>query len=1075
MFFILKRILLLLIVSVFSFSSYGNEGNKCAKVFDTELEASNVKSANQKIGDFLTLNTRVKSVLSAEGLILMGDLLQRTEQDVLDIPGIGKVSLLLIKDELALKGLALGMRLPEDWNQSTQTGTPTDADQNASAEQIAETGKPADADQTDTPAEANQTANAESTAQTGTPTDADQNASAEQIAETGTPTDADQTAHAESTTQTETPADATTESTPGRLGTLATRFGRGLANARRLVTDQETRQAAATAAGQLVTDQAVRRAAVTAAIDAGRGTLADARQGTAQTEADATAESTSGRLRTLATRAGEGLTVVGQVAKAAANAANSTLADARSTADADQTTQADKPTDTTQTAQTDKPADVEPTAQPEADQTAQTETPPDATAESTSGGLRTLATRTGRGIATHLVTGDIRTAATRFGRRGLATARRLAHRQTVTADARQSTADAGQTSSAESTAQTGTPTDADQTSSAESTAQTGTPTDADQNANAEQTAETGKPADTDQTANAEQTAETGKPADADQTANAEQTAETGKPADADQTDKPAEPAVAEGHNTTADFIGDTHSLYVNPNQRNAQTDTPPDATTESTPGRLRTLATRAGSGLATARRLATRQGMTAAINAGRYTLNAETDATAESTPGGLRARVSRGLTVTRLVATAAASAARSNIMSFREAQTFVQDQNISTREEYMGNRRTTQTDTPADTTNTEQTAQTDTPPDATTESTPGILRTLAARAGSGLANAGRLVTDQEARQAVTAAINAGRSTLADARQGTAQTEADATAESTPGGLRARVSRGLTVTGRVATAAASAARDTLANAREKNTADADQTTQADKPTDTAQTAQTDKPADIEPTAQPEADQTTQAAEPAQTDTPAEAAEPTQAQYVRGFWSDMYRPADQARPAETEQTDKPAETDKPADTAQTGNIDAPQISFEESQALVRDIDAPQISLQEAHDLVQGQDIRNHEEYGNRRTSETDKPADAEPTAQPEADKKPNRLARAAVTTGVRMGSVLLTPIWHWPLRQKERSRILNKTGNRPYDVKEEYQGQAGHIRYANEFYGGDMAKARDSVLAVLNEFERNLLNW
>ena len=63
------------------------------------------------------------------------------------------------------------------------------------------------------------------------------------------------------------------------------------------------------------------------------------------------------------------------------------------------------------------------------------------------------------------------------------------------------------------------------------------------------------------------------------------------------------------------------------------------------------------------------------------------------------------------------------------------------------------------------------------------------------------------------------------------------------------------------------------------------------------------------------------------------------------------------------------------------------------------------------------------------------------------------------------------------REERSRILDEKGN----VRKEYQGQEGYIRYADEFYGGerkefgDMFKAYKNVSAVLSELEKKNLNW
>ncbi len=45
---------------------------------------------------------------------MIGDLIQRTEVELLKTPNLGKKSLTEIKDVLATRGLSLGMRL-EDW------------------------------------------------------------------------------------------------------------------------------------------------------------------------------------------------------------------------------------------------------------------------------------------------------------------------------------------------------------------------------------------------------------------------------------------------------------------------------------------------------------------------------------------------------------------------------------------------------------------------------------------------------------------------------------------------------------------------------------------------------------------------------------------------------------------------------------------------------------------------------------------------------------------------------------------------------------------------------------------------
>jgi DNA-directed RNA polymerase subunit alpha len=64
--------------------------------------------------DDLELTVRSANCLKAENIFYIGDLIQRTEVDLLRTPNLGKKSLMEIKDVLATKGLQLGMRL-ENW------------------------------------------------------------------------------------------------------------------------------------------------------------------------------------------------------------------------------------------------------------------------------------------------------------------------------------------------------------------------------------------------------------------------------------------------------------------------------------------------------------------------------------------------------------------------------------------------------------------------------------------------------------------------------------------------------------------------------------------------------------------------------------------------------------------------------------------------------------------------------------------------------------------------------------------------------------------------------------------------
>lgn len=64
--------------------------------------------------DDLELTVRSANCLKAESIHYIGDLIQKTEVELLKTPNLGKKSLTEIKDILAAKGLSLGMRL-ENW------------------------------------------------------------------------------------------------------------------------------------------------------------------------------------------------------------------------------------------------------------------------------------------------------------------------------------------------------------------------------------------------------------------------------------------------------------------------------------------------------------------------------------------------------------------------------------------------------------------------------------------------------------------------------------------------------------------------------------------------------------------------------------------------------------------------------------------------------------------------------------------------------------------------------------------------------------------------------------------------
>lgn len=97
--------------------------SQLAVFVDLEAEEAEVATAAQEPQidpillrpvDDLELTVRSANCLKAESIYYIGDLIQRTEVELLKTPNLGKKSLTEIKEVLASRGLALGMRL-ENW------------------------------------------------------------------------------------------------------------------------------------------------------------------------------------------------------------------------------------------------------------------------------------------------------------------------------------------------------------------------------------------------------------------------------------------------------------------------------------------------------------------------------------------------------------------------------------------------------------------------------------------------------------------------------------------------------------------------------------------------------------------------------------------------------------------------------------------------------------------------------------------------------------------------------------------------------------------------------------------------
>lgn len=80
--------------------------------------------------DDLELTVRAANCLKAENIYYIGDLVQRSENDLLKTPNLGKKSLMEIKNVLSSRGLALGMKL-DSW---PPAGLATEASKNKERE-----------------------------------------------------------------------------------------------------------------------------------------------------------------------------------------------------------------------------------------------------------------------------------------------------------------------------------------------------------------------------------------------------------------------------------------------------------------------------------------------------------------------------------------------------------------------------------------------------------------------------------------------------------------------------------------------------------------------------------------------------------------------------------------------------------------------------------------------------------------------------------------------------------------------------------------------------------------------------
>jgi DNA-directed RNA polymerase subunit alpha len=93
-----------------------SEGEPIAEEKEDEIDPILIRPV-----DDLELTVRSANCLKAENIYYIGDLIQRTEVELLKTPNLGKKSLTEIKDVLASRGLSLGMRL-ENWPPASLRG-----------------------------------------------------------------------------------------------------------------------------------------------------------------------------------------------------------------------------------------------------------------------------------------------------------------------------------------------------------------------------------------------------------------------------------------------------------------------------------------------------------------------------------------------------------------------------------------------------------------------------------------------------------------------------------------------------------------------------------------------------------------------------------------------------------------------------------------------------------------------------------------------------------------------------------------------------------------------------------------
>ena len=92
------------------------------EIQDKQDDEEELNPIFQRPVDDLELTVRSANCLKAENIFFIGDLVQRTESDLLKTPNLGKKSLTEIKNILAAHNLALGTKIDGWMNADDKKG-----------------------------------------------------------------------------------------------------------------------------------------------------------------------------------------------------------------------------------------------------------------------------------------------------------------------------------------------------------------------------------------------------------------------------------------------------------------------------------------------------------------------------------------------------------------------------------------------------------------------------------------------------------------------------------------------------------------------------------------------------------------------------------------------------------------------------------------------------------------------------------------------------------------------------------------------------------------------------------------